>query len=143
MPPLSRRSLLVLGLGVTASRTLGCGGPLSANLPAEIAAGTDSSIAVGTLHALAGQGVAVGRDGSGIYALSLICTHEGCDISTAGSVSASGIRCDCHGARFDGQGNLLQGPARSSLVHFLVTKDTAGQLTIHTTETVGSSTRLS
>jgi cytochrome b6-f complex iron-sulfur subunit len=143
MRTLSRRALLVVGAGAAASQAIGCGGPLSESLPAEIAAGAESSVTAGTLRPLEGQGVALGRDANGIYALSLLCTHEGCDISSGGSVSASGIQCGCHGARFDAQGNVVQGPARSSLVHFLVTRDAAGQLTIHTTESVDPSTRLS
>ena len=130
-----RRTLLIAGLA------LGCG-PMGGSLPSEIAAGSASSVQAGTLTALVGQGVAIGRDAGGIYALSLICTHQGCDISSSGSVSASSIQCFCHGAVFDAQGNVLRGPAQFPLVHFAVSEDAAGQLTIHTNEQVSPSTRL-
>jgi cytochrome b6-f complex iron-sulfur subunit len=47
------------------------------------------------------------RDGSGLYALSLVCTHLGCTVT----VSASELACPCHGSTFDRQGMVLKGPA--------------------------------
>lgn len=134
---MKRRSLLLLG-GALALRCGDTGVPLAAEIPA----GNASALAAGTLEAIAGQGVAIGRDAKGIYALSLICTHQGCDMSSSGSVSGSGIECFCHGSFFDAQGNVLGGPARGNLVHFAVTEDASGSLTIHTDQTVPESTRL-
>jgi Rieske Fe-S protein len=111
-------------------------------LATEIGAGSASALGAGTLRALGGQGVAIGRDAMGIYALSLICTHSGCDMSSAGLVSAAGIECYCHGSAFDAQGNVLRGPASAALQHFAVTEDAAGNLTIHTDQPVSESTRL-
>ena len=136
---MKRRSLLILGgAGALAIRCGGMGGSLQAEVPA----GNASSLTAGTLRAVAGQGVAIGRDARGIYALSLICTHEGCDISQGGFVSGSGIQCPCHGAIYDAQGNVLGGPAHGALVHFAVTEDGSGALTIHTDQQVPESTRL-
>lgn len=87
--------------------------------------------------------MAVGHDSGGLYALSLICTHQGCDLSVDGDVSASGIQCFCHGAQFDAHGNVFGGPARSKLVHFALTKDAGAQLTVHTGSQVAESVRLS
>ena len=47
------------------------------------------------------------RDGSGLYALSLVCTHLGCTVT----VSAHELACPCHGSIFDRQGRVLKGPA--------------------------------
>lgn len=47
------------------------------------------------------------RDGGGLYALSLVCTHLGCTVS----VSAGALTCPCHGSIFDRQGRVLKGPA--------------------------------
>lgn len=55
--------------------------------------------------------VALLRGESGIYALSLVCTHLGCTVS----VMPDGLYCPCHGTRFDQQGNVLQGPATRAL----------------------------
>lgn len=45
------------------------------------------------------------RDHSGLYALSLVCTHLGCTVT----VSAHGLACPCHGNLFDRQGMVLKG----------------------------------
>ena len=133
----SRRTLLLVGLGAS----LGCGMP-GVELPASVPAGNLADLPEGTLRALAGLPVAIGRDSGGIYALSLICTHAGCDISQDGRVSAGSIDCFCHGSVFDGQGNVLRGPAMRPLPHFAVTADVLGALTIHTDQVASPSTRL-
>ena len=51
------------------------------------------------------------RDHSGLYALSLVCTHLGCTVT----VSAHGLACPCHGSLFDRQGRVLKGPADRAL----------------------------
>ena len=55
--------------------------------------------------------VAILRDDSGFYALSLVCTHLGCTVT----VSEDALSCPCHGSRFDRQGRVLKGPADRSL----------------------------
>jgi Rieske Fe-S protein len=134
----SRRKLLVLGGGWVAAAC----GPDFPGLPATVAAGNVSSLPQGTLRAISGEGVAIGRDAAGIYALSLICTHSGCDMSVDGSVSAGSIDCFCHGSVFNSQGAVLRGPAQTSLPHLLVTEDAAGNLTIHGQQVTDASTRL-
>jgi Rieske Fe-S protein len=138
----TRRNLLILGGALCVE--LGCGGGGSSTpLPPTVAAGPPSGVASNSLRPVSGVAVAIGRDSSGIYALSLICTHAQCDISTNGSVSASAIDCFCHGSRFDGNGAVRQGPANSPLPHFRVDLDGAGILQIHTDQVVSASTRLS
>lgn len=139
---ISRRTLLVVGCGVASAHAIGCGGAGAADiqLPSLIPAGAASSVAVGALHAVAGEPVAIARDSAGIYSMSLVCTHASCDLS--GSASFSGMTCPCHGSVFDGQGNVLRGPASRALPHFAVTEDASGQLTIHTDQVVAPSARL-
>lgn len=55
--------------------------------------------------------VALLRDGSGFYALSLVCTHLGCTVT----VTPEALSCPCHGSRFDKQGRVLTGPAERAL----------------------------
>jgi len=55
--------------------------------------------------------IALLRDETGFYALSLICTHLGCTVT----VSEDALSCPCHGSRFDRQGTVLKGPADRSL----------------------------
>ncbi len=51
------------------------------------------------------------RDASGLYALSLVCTHLGCTVT----VTEDALSCPCHGSRFDLQGKVLTGPADRAL----------------------------
>ncbi|MHB8058836.1 MAG: QcrA and Rieske domain-containing protein [Desulfuromonadaceae bacterium] len=60
--------------------------------------------------------VALLKDDSGFYALSLVCTHLGCTVI----VSEDALSCPCHGSRFDSQGKVLKGPAGRSLERFKV-----------------------
>lgn len=55
--------------------------------------------------------IALLRDETGFYALSLVCTHLGCTVT----VSEDALSCPCHGSRFDRQGRVLKGPADRSL----------------------------
>ncbi len=55
--------------------------------------------------------VAILKDDSGYYALSLICTHLGCTVT----VTPEMLSCPCHGSRFDRQGRVLTGPAERAL----------------------------
>lgn len=108
----------------------------------DVAAGHLSDLTVGSLKVI-GDATSIGRDGEGIYAMSLICTHAGCDISQAGSVSGQGVYCSCHGSSFDAQGKVLGGPAAQPLPHFGVSVDSAGNLTVHVGQVVSATERLS
>ena len=56
------------------------------------------------------------RDAGGLYALSAVCTHQGC---TVGFQSANGgFQCPCHGSVFSFNGVVERGPATRSLVHY-------------------------
>jgi Rieske Fe-S protein len=53
----------------------------------------------------------VARDGLGFYAMSMVCTHEGCLLNPPNSMNQ--IDCQCnHGSLYGINGNLLQ-PART------------------------------
>jgi Rieske Fe-S protein len=139
----SRRKLLLAGGGVICARALGCGSePIV--LPKEIPAGTASGVGLNTLTVVAAAPVAIGRDAGGIYAMTLVCTHQGCDIphSGGGSVTFNRIHCGCHGSEFNGQGVVQLGPATRALDHLQVTADAAGALTIHGDQVVPASERL-
>ena len=62
--------------------------------------------------------LALFRDDSGFYALSLVCTHLGCTVTVAGDV----LSCPCHGSRFDLLGKVLKGPADRALERLVVEK---------------------
>lgn len=44
---------------------------------------------------------------SGFSALSLVCTHLGCNVEN----DTQGFACPCHGSRFDAKGKVTHGPA--------------------------------
>jgi cytochrome b6-f complex iron-sulfur subunit len=107
----------------------------------DILAGNVSSLAVGALNALQGRAIAIGRDASGVYALTLVCTHQGCTAAPAGNTGARLINCPCHGSQFDSVGNVRRGPAARPLVHFGVTVDAAGGIIVHSNMQVGATVR--
>jgi Rieske Fe-S protein len=140
---LSRRRLLVVGGGAVCAHVIGCGGSEPVALAKDIPAGNASAVALDTLTPVSGAAVAIGRDSGGIFAISLVCTHQGCNIAqSGGSVSFNLIHCGCHGSVFDGQGNVTHGPATQPLPHLAVTADTANALTIHGDMPVSAMTRL-
>lgn len=132
-----KTTLVAAAAVATGGAAAACGPPFGV-----VSAGNASALAVGDLKAVPGAAAAIGRDGSGVYALTLVCTHEGCDMSTDGTVSSTGIFCACHGSQFDVDGNVLRGPANSPLQHYEVTADAQGNLTIDGNAPVPASTRL-
>lgn len=58
--------------------------------------------------------VLAGRDAGGFYALTAICTHEGCLVEVDGAQTTcpgtGPLVCPCHCARYDADGRALAGP---------------------------------
>jgi Rieske Fe-S protein len=107
-----------------------------------VAAGNVSQLPVGSLRVVGNAPACIGRDAGGVYAMTLTCTHAGCDMGTNGSVSSQGIFCACHGSEFDANGDVVRGPASYPLDHFAVTMDTGGNLTIDGAQIVSAAERL-
>ena len=82
--------------------------------------GTVASLPVGAYRVMGRTSttVIVGHDGGGFYAFVGVCPHQGCAL---GAPVSGTITCSCHRARFDANGALLAGPARTSLPHREVT----------------------
>jgi Rieske Fe-S protein len=133
-----RRFLVLVGAGAA-----GCSSaPVPPASVGDVAAGKVASLPVDSLRAVAGQPVCIGRDTAGVYAMTLTCTHAGCDIGEMGIVSPQGLVCQCHGSRFDANGNVVSGPAPAPLDHFAVSTDASGSLTIHGGQVVDAAQRL-
>jgi Rieske Fe-S protein len=124
--------------GSTAPADAGAGDSQSTGAPGDVPAGKVSGLSVGTLQAVGGAPVVIGRDSGGVYAMTLVCTHAGC----AAGVLGAEIFCPCHDSAFDANGNVVHGPASAPLVHFAVSADGGGNLTIHTDTLVDPTTRL-
>ena len=118
---LSRRAFLAKGAFAAAAVALaaGCGnGEFGPPLPGHHAAGT-ITIKVSDFPGLQTEGTlvqvaleqAVIRTGPATFrALSLICTHQGCDAAVVGSI----VECPCHGSRFRNDGTVINGPDNSA-----------------------------
>ncbi len=73
------------------------------------------------------QNILIINTGTGIVALTSICTHQGC---TVGYHSGAGdIECPCHGSIFSTTGSVINGPASSPL-HLYPVSQTGNILTI-------------
>lgn len=58
-----------------------------------------------------GRSVAIFRDGDGIHAVSIVCTHLGCIVKA----TTAGFECPCHGSKFAPDGAVTGGPAPAPL----------------------------
>jgi Rieske Fe-S protein len=136
--PCRRRFLQVVAQGGAlagaAGLGIGCGTP---SLSGTYSAGNVSQLQMGQLTGVSSAPLALGLDAGGIWAMTLICPHAGCDAQ----ISGSGAECPCHGSQFDAQGNVTRGPAQSGLTHYQVTVDGTGAITVNADVTVSESTR--
>jgi Rieske Fe-S protein len=137
-----RRFLLVVG-GTAVAQSVACSDPggVEPEPIGDVAAGNISDLPEGSLRAVGSTPVAIGRDADGVYALTLTCTHEGCNMATSGTVDFQGIRCGCHGARFSANGKVVGGPAPDPLLHFAVEIDATGEIMIRGDQRVDASAR--
>lgn len=108
----------------------------------DVSAGSVKDLPVGALQVVPGQPVVIGRDAGGLYAMTVTCTHQGCDVAPSGSGAAARLECPCHGSEFDRNGTVIRGPAGSPLAHFAVELDGAGNVTIHGGTQVEASVRV-
>ena len=114
---ISRRSALRAAVAVALA-------PVAAIFPTKaIAAGKKvvklSALSVGGTYTFttAAQGIpAIAfRTKTGVFAYSMICTHQGCTVSYV--KSSKSLVCPCHAAKFDPlkKGRVVSGPAESPL----------------------------
>ena len=66
-----------------------------------------------------GRAVEVVRTESGVTALSLLCTHQGCNVAWMEDDQI--YLCPCHEGKFDAVGHPFYGPPRESLRRLTVT----------------------
>jgi Rieske Fe-S protein len=137
---LNRRRFLGLIAGGVAATACSDGGGAPASF-GDVPAGNVGDTAVGELSVVSTEPVVLGRDEGGLYAMTITCTHQGCDVEPVGTGSSATLDCPCHGSRFDRNGAVLHGPASSPLVHFAVSVDATGNITIHGGTRVASSER--
>ena len=134
MPTRRRTFLKVLAASPLLACSNNSGAPASFG---DVAAGNVSTTSVGMLTIVPNAPAILGRDQQGLYAMTITCTHEGCDCTPTGTT----LFCPCHGSRFSANGEVLQGPANTPLVHFSVSVDANGAITVHGASQVDASVR--
>jgi nitrite reductase/ring-hydroxylating ferredoxin subunit len=130
-------SLMMVTLPI-ACGSAGGGGTVTAG-PIEV--GNVSTVTVGSLKAVPNELVFIGRDSGGLYAMSSICTHQGCILPAPLTSAAQQMTCGCHGSQFDRNGTVLTGPAQTSLQHYEVDLAANGTITIQGDKPVSSGAR--
>jgi Rieske Fe-S protein len=130
----SSATLIVLGDALP-----GCGNPTGTPPTGPVPGGNVSALSVGSLIVM--SNIAVARDSDGVYAMSAVCTHQGCLLSDAGTSIQAGLGCPCHGSTFSGDGAVTRGPAGAALQHYAVTIASDGSITVDGSQPVSAATR--
>jgi nitrite reductase/ring-hydroxylating ferredoxin subunit len=136
---IGRRRVLqgsVFAVGAVALAQTGCGGGDS-EPSGPIAAGIVSAVQNPSLLRVPGANAVLGRDAGGLYAMTSVCTHNGCGVSVVGTALA----CPCHGSRFDANGAVTHAPATRPLQHLQVDLATDGTITIQASIPVAADVR--
>jgi Rieske Fe-S protein len=138
---LSRRHVLAVVSAGPASLLVGCGGGPApshpeggAGAPPAPAAPTGGpppvanlrDLAPGALVALPEPHVVLGRDDQGVYAMSILCTHQSCKVSVKSS--GDSLECKCHRSFFDRNGVPTGGPAKRPLPRYEVRVEPSGDI---------------
>ncbi|MFO0756079.1 MAG: Rieske (2Fe-2S) protein [Byssovorax sp.] len=112
------------GGGATSSSTsTGCGA-----LPPGFPVGELSHFGVLGTYKINKTTILIGRDEAGLFALSSLCSHLGCDLNAKGTIDAASITCGCHGSKFDPTGHVIGGPATKPLKAYGLALGCDGQL---------------
>jgi Rieske Fe-S protein len=82
-------------------------------------AGQVADFALGSVTLFSSDKYFVLRDADGLYAMTAVCTHQGCTVNAG----TDDLLCPCHDSLFDLNGGVLNGPATTPLVHYLVSLD--------------------
>lgn len=70
------------------------------------------------------------RRPEGMYVISAICTHLGCNVRW--NPVRGGFDCPCHGSKFDGTGKNIAGPAPKPLKWYELSLNSDGMLVVNT-----------
>lgn len=95
-------------------------------------------IAVGAVRLLPKHHIQIVATERGIAAISMLCTHLGCVIRE----TPGGFQCPCHGAKYDADGNVLEGPALRPLRWLALSRAADGSLLADTADEVEPGTYL-
>jgi cytochrome b6-f complex iron-sulfur subunit len=74
----------------------------------------------------------------GLYAISSVCTHLGCNVKR----SEEGFECPCHGSQFDENGQVVRGPAPKALEWYALSLSPRARLVVDLDQQVSPVFRL-
>jgi len=136
--PVGRRFFLAAGgaaaLGAVLAAT-GCGsGSGPGPDPTGVQVGLVDDFPPDSVTLFSSDRLLVGRDAAGLYAMSAVCTHQGCTLR----VGQDRLPCPCHGSAFDFDGAVLNGPAIDPLQHYAVIVDEAGEVRVDRSQPVSA-----
>jgi Rieske Fe-S protein len=100
-------------------------------------AGAATAIVQGSPLFISASKMYVCRDAAGLYAMTSVCTHQGCKVTP----EATDFYCSCHGATFDLNGQNPTSPAHSPLKHYALCVDASGDIEINPSLVVDPTTR--
>ena len=145
--PASRRDFLATaaagacigGLGLATLGTLRATFPSVLPDPSQqFKIGPPADIPEGSVMNMEEENVIVFHDNGGFYAVSKICTHQGCVLD----LETDGFSCPCHGSIFTLEGEIVRGPAPRALDWLEVTALPSGQLIVDRGRPVPQGTKL-
>jgi nitrite reductase/ring-hydroxylating ferredoxin subunit len=132
MPELNRREFVTRTAAAIAGACAFC----NAGLLLGESSGGGAPVDIGSTSDYAKDGVTdkwvgsdkffVVREGDRIFALGAICTHK----KTTLKLKDGAIFCPGHGSHFSNDGKVEKGPAKRSLVHLAISKDSEGKLRV-------------
>jgi len=102
--------------------------------------GPPQDFPLGSVRVFDDEQVAVFRDGEGMYAISLVCTHLGCIVTY--NDGEQRFDCPCHGSKFTLEGKVTKAPAPRSLDWYQVSTLPSGQLMVDRGVTVPMGTKV-
>jgi cytochrome b6-f complex iron-sulfur subunit len=146
--PAERRDFLGMAAIGTTAVALGVAGLGAARLPMpSVFPESNSQVKLGPVDrflttpvtAVPDHRLWIYRDPEGLFAISAVCTHLGCLVSSNGD---EGFFCPCHGSRFDARGKVTGGPAPKPLMYLALSVSPDGQLVVDKQKTVAETERL-
>lgn len=145
-PDFQRRTIFTVGCLGLGAATLGFGGATVRFLVPNVlyepsrrfTIGSPSDFPQGSVTFLPERRLFVFNGADGLFCISSICTHLGCNVRHLGT----GFECPCHGSQYDENGRVTKGPAPKPLAWYALSLSPREQLIVDLDHTVGTDFRL-
>ena len=145
-PDMQRRTIFVLGCVGMGAATVGFAAATVRFLVPNVlyepsrrfTIGNPTDFPAGSATFLPDRRLYVFSSPDGLFCISSICTHLGCNVRHVGS----GFECPCHGSRYDENGRVISGPAPKALAWYALTLSPRDELIVDLDKPVGPDFRL-